>query len=291
MGSAGKKILPRFDRRTGLERKPHPPPAPRAGDGCGGFFASGVPWMEPPRRFMTGSRRHLPAFVGTAAARLRTPLAVVGLVLRAFDRTAVAGFGTDTAEGGSQGRTPCHVGEAHPAQFRTIAAGADALGHLGFADTGIAAMFARLSTGHARLDAALILLVFHNVTPVVGPPLGESIRQAHTGSARACKRHAEVHNMRILLNINSSYYSTAGADGRSAPTISGPPDDRAEEEPRHAVAEDGQPNADFAQAVTTGEVEPEPGIDAKRPPVSTDEPHAVQSEWDGPPDAARSPCV
>jgi len=36
---------------------------------------------------MTGSRRHLAAFVGTAAARFRTPLAVVGLMLRALGRT------------------------------------------------------------------------------------------------------------------------------------------------------------------------------------------------------------
>src|SRR5439155_772591 len=49
-----------------------------------------------------------------------------------------------------------------------VAAGADAVGHGGLADAGVAAVLALLGTRHARLDAALERLVGHVALLVPG---------------------------------------------------------------------------------------------------------------------------
>src|SRR5262245_37069013 len=106
-------------------------------------------------------RRHLPALLGAATAGLRTTLAVLGLVLAAFGRAAVARLGARPADGGGQGRAAAHVTGANPAQLGAVAACPDAFGHLGVADAGVAAVLARLGARDARLDAASELLVGH----------------------------------------------------------------------------------------------------------------------------------
>src|SRR3954466_15860745 len=113
------------------------------------------------------SRRHLPALLGAAAARLRAPLAVLGLVLAALRGASFARLGTGAADGRGRGRAAGHVAGADPAQLGTVAAGADAPGHLGLADAGVAAVLAFLRTGDAGFDAALELRVGH--VDLLGP--------------------------------------------------------------------------------------------------------------------------
>ena len=57
----------------------------------------------------------IPAFFGTAAARLRTTTAMLGLMLRALGRTPVARLGTDAANRRRQGRSPAHEPGTRPA--------------------------------------------------------------------------------------------------------------------------------------------------------------------------------
>ncbi len=128
---------------------------------CGIEFISALHGFSNSLLTVARSRRHLPAFFGTAAARLRTPPTVLGLVLRALDRTLVARLGTDPADRRRQGRTPAHGTGARPAQRRTVAAGADTSGHFRVPDAGIPAVLTRLCTSHTCFDAASILLVCH----------------------------------------------------------------------------------------------------------------------------------
>src|SRR5262245_6100967 len=78
-----------------------PPVSPRAGP-------PSVAWRA-------CSARHLPAFLGTAPAGIRTPLAVLRLVLAALGGTPVARLGTGPADGRGEARAPAHVTGAGPA--------------------------------------------------------------------------------------------------------------------------------------------------------------------------------
>src|SRR4051812_49122976 len=94
-------------------------------------------------------------------ARLRAPLAVFDLVLAALGGAAVTRLGAGAADGGGEGRPPAHVTGADPAQLGAVAAGAGAVGHLGMADAGVAAMLASPCALEARVDAAAELVVVH----------------------------------------------------------------------------------------------------------------------------------
>src|SRR4051812_37326365 len=107
------------------------------------------------------SSRHLAALVGAAAARLGAAFTVLGLVRTALVGTAVARFGTGAAHGGRQRRGAAYVTGADPAQLGAVATSADAVGHLGVADAGIAALLALLGTCDARFDAGTELVVDH----------------------------------------------------------------------------------------------------------------------------------
>ncbi len=128
-------------------------PGPEDGQQVTGLAVASMREAEPRPARPSGSRRHLPAFLGTPPARLRTPPAVVGLMRRAFGRASVTRLGTGATDRRRQGRSPAHEPGARPAQLRTVAAGADAFGHRGMADTGIAAMLTFPGTNRARLDA------------------------------------------------------------------------------------------------------------------------------------------
>src|SRR3954452_3330584 len=135
------------------------------------------------------SRRHLPALLGAAAARLRAPLAVLGLVLAALRGASVARLGTGAADGGGEGRSPGHVAGADPAQLGAVAAGADSLGHLDVSDAGVAAVLALLRAGDACLDAALVLLVGHGVL-LPGRRIESVTPSARPGSRPAARRRS-----------------------------------------------------------------------------------------------------
>ncbi len=60
-----------------------------------------------------------------------------------------------------QGRRIC----SWTSPYGAIALHADAVGHLGVADAGVAAVLALLGAGDARLDAALELFVGHFTLP------------------------------------------------------------------------------------------------------------------------------
>src|SRR5207302_3615013 len=92
-------------------------------------------------------------------------------------------------EGRGQGGAPAHGAGAGPAELGAVATSPDAVGHLGVADAGVAAVLALLGTGDSGVDAALVRLVGHAV-------LLEGSWGLRTTSARPDSRSAARHRSR-----------------------------------------------------------------------------------------------
>jgi hypothetical protein len=91
-------------------------------------------------------------------------LAVVVVVLAAFGGAGVANLGTQQTELFREPRAAAHEAGAGPAHLSAVFVEADALGHhrhIVFVQTGVVAMFTRLSAFDAGVNTGLVIVVVH----------------------------------------------------------------------------------------------------------------------------------
>ena len=114
--------------------------------------------------------RHLPTLLRAAPTGVGAPLAVVHFVLRAFDAAGIADFRAKPTNLVREARTTAHKRCGTPTNLRAIAVEANARRHRGdipFAETGVRAVSAFLRAADAGFDAGLMLLMWHDSSPLM----------------------------------------------------------------------------------------------------------------------------